>query len=909
MIAFPNNTNTWPYGTTGPTGPAGGGGGTGGFTGPTGGIGATGPTGNNGQTGQTGQTGPTGGVATGNTGPTGQQGATGTNGATGSTGAMGATGQQGATGPSGANGFTGSTGPTGNSGTTGATGPAGTYSYSNSFWCDPVNGNDSSNGTSPMTPFLTPGHALGVMNNSGQQLFLMAGNYGTTTGATGSLTITNQNIDIIGSNNSGIVYLPMTITFASTASSIRIRGVEFNGSLFHNGAGALYMTQCTLGSSSLYSSGPTAGYLNTVDCDWSSSSNVILGRQGVVNVQGGQQSFITIDPGCELVIQGSMAAKFLSNSGTLLLQNSVCLSLSATGPAITSTSGSVIEIINSQMLTPSGTLARVNIQSGSFYSLNDTTFDEPNSTLAGTNLGTVSYFDKLGLLDAMGVTGATGCLVIDGNNIVGVQAISSGPTGSQGPTGPTGSLGATGSTGTAGPTGSNGASGSIGPTGATGATGTFNSSTAWLLTGNTGTNSSINYIGAADNRSINVATNSLTGPYWTFQTNGNLIADNINSNIYLSDTASGVSGGNGNNIAIGLSTMASNTTGSYNIALGYSSLAANTTGYRNTAIGALALSDNISGSDNICIGYQASFGATSINECVIIGNSSAGSLGVAQNNVILGYGSLVTATSCYNCFHMGSEGGMGTAIENVWIVPVGNGVTPSATSNVILGCYSAGKQNQQSDYNTFIGHGAMGGNDQNTQCIAIGYNAGSLGPVYPFHDCVGSIYIGSYGVSGNNTDADGVIAIGRNGVNTSCFIQGINGNVIASGIHVEVNASGALGSIISSRKYKRNIHPLPIGYSDKLDQLNPVSFKYNLDRDPSEEQHIGLIAEEVESVYPEYVIHNKDGECETIQYKFLYILMLDQIKTLMAKVSVLEDALVVLEQKVLTPPIPTPKKK
>ncbi len=120
-------------GLTGPTGQSGVDG-LSGITGPTGatgtGMGPTGPIGTDGVTGPTGPTGPIGndGVAgvPGNTGPTGITGATGTGmGPTGLTGADGVTGPTGPAGLNGSIGAQGITGPTGPSGTDGSIGPIG----------------------------------------------------------------------------------------------------------------------------------------------------------------------------------------------------------------------------------------------------------------------------------------------------------------------------------------------------------------------------------------------------------------------------------------------------------------------------------------------------------------------------------------------------------------------------------------------------------------------------------------------------------------------------------------------------------------------------------------------------------------------------------------------------------------
>src|ERR1051326_6507677 len=58
--------------------------------------------------------------------------------------------------------------------------------------------------------------------------------------------------------------------------------------------------------------------------------------------------------------------------------------------------------------------------------------------------------------------------------------------------------------------------------------------------------------------------------------------------------------------------------------------------------------------------------------------------------------------------------------------------------------------------------------------------------------------------------------------------------------------------------------------SSGLLRLRPVSFRYKQPyEDGSKPLDYGLIAEEVEEVYPDLVIKNKDGRVETVQYQKL----------------------------------------
>jgi hypothetical protein len=129
---------------------------------------------------------------------------------------------------------------------------------------------------------------------------------------------------------------------------------------------------------------------------------------------------------------------------------------------------------------------------------------------AGTNGAT-------GAAGPTGPTGPTGAAGANGANGA------AGATGTQGAIGPTGAAGTNGATGAAGPTGAagtNGATGATGPQGPIGPTGPSGSgsSSAWDLTGNTGTTASTsaigtavnnNFIGTTDTKDLVFATNNL----------------------------------------------------------------------------------------------------------------------------------------------------------------------------------------------------------------------------------------------------------------------------------------------------------------------------------------------------------------------------------------------------------------
>ena len=79
----------------------------------------------------------------------------------------------------------------------------------------------------------------------------------------------------------------------------------------------------------------------------------------------------------------------------------------------------------------------------------------------------------------------------------------------------------------------------------------------------------------------------------------------------------------------------------------------------------------------------------------------------------------------------------------------------------------------------------------------------------------------------------------------------------------------------SSARYKSGIQPLN-QLSNKLWQLRPVTFRYK--QDPQGERQYGLIAEQVAKVYPELVVRGDKGEIESVQYRELIPLMLNEMQ-------------------------------
>jgi hypothetical protein len=109
------------------------------------------------------------------------------------------------------------------------------------------------------------------------------------------------------------------------------------------------------------------------------------------------------------------------------------------------------------------------------------------------------------------------------------------------------------------------------------------------------------------------------------------------------------------------------------------------------------------------------------------------------------------------------------------------------------------------------------------------------------------------------------------------FIFGIRGITtgVADALPVLIDSASQLGTTSSSKRFKENIVPMPSSFSDNLLQLNPTLFNYK--QDESKKQTWGLIAEEVQQIFPELVVNDQDGLPLTVKYHEMPVLLLNEL--------------------------------
>lgn len=132
--------------------------------------------------------------------------------------------------------------------------------------------------------------------------------------------------------------------------------------------------------------------------------------------------------------------------------------------------------------------------------------------------------------------------------------------------------------------------------------------------------------------------------------------------------------------------------------------------------------------------------------------------------------------------------------------------------------------------------------------------------------------------SGNGNVYIGTAVEGMAVESNHTYIRNINTTNVSGGgtDTVTVNlATGLLGHLTSSRRYKEDIKPIADA-SEALYRLNPVSYRYKREIDSIQSPAFGLIAEEVAEVNPALVAHNSVGQPESVHYEMVNAMLLNE---------------------------------
>lgn len=311
-------------------------------------------------------------------------------------------------------------------------------------------------------------------------------------------------------------------------------------------------------------------------------------------------------------------------------------------------------------------------------------------------------------------------------------------------------------------------------------------------------------------------------------------------NFGTNNTFTGINAGNftmtgTDNAGFGFSTLTGNTTGLFNMAMGSRALLRNTIGDGNVGLGIVALNNNISGNFNMAIGGQS------------IPNNTTG-----VSNVGIGFDALFSNLSGSDNVAIGTQS-MNNNNAGVQNVGIGTGAlfSTGGDANVAIGWF-AGPAFTSGAHNVLLG--TQTGNNYTgaeTNNICIGFQQSGV-------------------VGDNNTTRIG------NSSTTRCFIAGIiTAGPFANTVTIDP-ATGQLGGLVSSQRFKENIKTISTEKLRKLLLLRPTQFNYK--NDIQKNEWYGFIAEEVEPLYPELISRDTQGNINSINYNCLIALLVGALQ-------------------------------
>jgi hypothetical protein len=315
----------------------------------------------------------------------------------------------------------------------------------------------------------------------------------------------------------------------------------------------------------------------------------------------------------------------------------------------------------------------------------------------------------------------------------------------------------------------------------------------------------------------------------------------------------------GYNTAEGQNALFSLTTGVYNTAVGAFTLFGSTTGSGNTAVGINGLRNNVTGGFNTAVGLNALFT-----------NNGDPTVGQGSDNCAVGAYALFANTTANNNT---ADGAFALSANNTGFGNTGIGSHALERNTVGGGNTAIGEaalnENTTGSFNTAVGTGALlvANGDSNT--------------------VVGS------GAGGNVGGANHVICIGQGvagaNVNNSCYVGSI-WNQPGGSQPVYVNSDGKLGLQVSSRRFKDEIKPIGDA-SAVIYSLEPVTFRYKPEIEPTRPRGFGLIAEDVEKLSPNLVTRGADGKVNSVRYDHVNAMVLNEFLKEHRKVQELEAIL------------------
>jgi len=431
-------------------------------------------------------------------------------------------------------------------------------------------------------------------------------------------------------------------------------------------------------------------------------------------------------------------------------------------------------------------------------------------------------------------------------------------------------------------------------------------------------------------RNMSGAANTAVG---AFAMRRNTIGDfNTAIGAYALESATDTNPGKGsNNVAVGYTALRTNNSdsGEKNTAVGERALKSNTTGRDNTAAGAESLNSNTTGGYNTAAGYRSLYSNTTGSENTAVGTQSLNLNTTGGYNTAAGYQALQKNTT----------GSKNTAIGYLALHgPEADGSYMTGTENTAVG-YQALSANTIGNYNTAVGYQALSANTTGSYNTAIGYQAL---PNYTanYNTAVGYQALKSNMTGGHNTaigckaaeniNSSNKLYISANqaytGSNSLIYGDDSNDSSTKKIVFNVTNKQAYLGFASDDDKIatRGDINPYissedsdicKIAYSDSrlkditgdntsgLKEILRIKVKnFTMKNDKNNEIMVGVIAQELQKVFPNSVFEGADGYLKIKRDEIFYACvnaikeLYETVQDIAAKVSGLDKKIAALEE-------------
>jgi hypothetical protein len=277
-------------------------------------------------------------------------------------------------------------------------------------------------------------------------------------------------------------------------------------------------------------------------------------------------------------------------------------------------------------------------------------------------------------------------------------------------------------------------------------------------------------------------------------------------------------------------------------------------------------------SENTYLGHLAGELSISTGKNTFVGNE-AGRQSIGAQNTYIGDGvcSANRSGGSYNTY-VGAEAGLNTTL---------------GFGNTFVGTV-AGASNTDGNWNIFVGQSAGHSNENGTNNIFLGTNSGSTNVSGNSCVCIGD---GS-DVSKNNAVNQIVVGQGVRGYgdNTVTFPDNLMSFSNGTEVNFSSSGGGCLYPVSSSMRWKTDIKNIQENIdTSKLYNLRPVTFNAIQGREEKAKGiDLGLIAEEVNELFPILAPKDRFGQPASVRYSLLSVLNLAEMKKLKQRLDEIE---------------------